>query len=293
MNLVKALAPTGIGITVLDNLSAGRAEDLEGFSVALKVGDIRDFEVVKAAMNGMEVVIHLAAQTGVVQSVAQPEMDMAVNVMGTLNLLRAAQQSQVNRFILASTGGAIVGEVEPPVHEEMVPHPISPYGAGKLAAEGYCYAFWGSYGLKTIPLRFSNVYGPCSYHKGSVIAKLFRQIKAKEEITIYGDGEQTRDFVYVEDICRAIVAATRAEFPFGQPIQLGTGRETSINHLVEMMKEVVGPGQFAKVNYAPPQSGEIRRNFVSIQRAREYLKFSPETDLMNGLKQTWKWFNRD
>ena len=140
----------------------------------------------------------------------------------------------------------------PPVHEDMAPHPISPYGAGKLAGEGYCSAFWGSYGLKTISLRFSNVYGPFSYHKASVIAKFFRQVQLGEPLTVFGDGEQTRDFLYVGDLCQAIIRALEAPLPFGQAIQLGSGRETSINQLVGLLRQVVGETIFPPVRYAPP-----------------------------------------
>jgi UDP-glucose 4-epimerase len=212
--------------------------------VELVVGDIRDRQVVDRVMAGVQVVIALAAHTGVVQSVENPAEDMSINVEGTLNLLEAARRHRVDRFIFASTGGAIVGEADPPVHEEMPPRPLSPYGAGKLAGEGYCSAFWGSYGLKTVPLRFSNIYGPFSYHKGSVIAKFFRQIQTRQELTIYGDGEQTRDFLFVEDLCQAIIAAMTAELPLGQPIQLGTGQETTVNALVHLMRRVVGEPQF-------------------------------------------------
>lgn len=292
VNLVRALTAKGERIRVLDDLSAGRAQDLEGLPVELIVGDIRDSKTVRAAMAEVKVVVHLAAQTGVVDSVAHPEENLMVNVLGTLNLLQAAVEAGVDRFIFASTGGAIMGEVELPVHEEMVPRPLSPYGASKLAGEGYCSAFWGSYGLETISLRFSNGYGSYSYHKGSVIAKFFRQIQAGDELTIYGDGEQTRDFVYVGDLCQGIIAAMESELPYGGAIQLGSASETSINELVKLMRQVVGDERFPPVRYAPPRAGEVRRNFVSIARATRLLNFSPKTDLLSGLRQTWEWFQR-
>jgi UDP-glucose 4-epimerase len=289
-NLIRALSWRGIKIRVLDNLSSGRAQDLENLPVELVVGDIRDRQVVDRVMAGVQVVIALAAHTGVVQSVENPAEDMSINVEGTLNLLEAARRHRVDRFIFASTGGAIVGEADPPVHEEMPPRPLSPYGAGKLAGEGYCSAFWGSYGLKTVPLRFSNIYGPFSYHKGSVIAKLFRQIQARQELTIYGDGEQTRDFLFVEDLCQAIIAAMTAELPLGQPIQLGTGQETTVNALVHLMRRVVGEKQFPPVRHAPARPGEVQRSVMNISRAEKFLHFAPTTDLQTGLQKTWQWF---
>jgi len=292
-NFIRALPRQDKKIRVLDDLSSGRAQDLDNLPVELMVGDMRDPGVVDQAMAGVEIVVCLAAHTGVVQSVEDPATDMSVNVAGTLNLLEAAVRHRVERFLFASTGGAIVGEAEPPVHEEMPPRPLSPYGASKLAGEGYCSAFWGSYGLKTVPLRFSNIYGPFSYHKGSVIAKFCRQIQAAQEVTIYGDGEQTRDFLFVEDLCRAILRAVRAELPFGQPIQLGTGQETSINALVQLLRQVVGERNFPPVKYAPARPGEVPRNFVNISKARKYLDFAPTTDLLTGLGKTWEWFRQN
>jgi UDP-glucose 4-epimerase len=280
-------------IRVLDSLVSGRAEDLDNLPLELVVGDIRDRQLVDRVMAGVQTVIALAAHTGVVQSVENPAEDMSINVAGTVNLLEAAVRHRVNRFIFASTGGAIVGEAVPPVHEEMPPRPLSPYGAGKLAGEGYCSAFWGSYGLKTVPLRFSNIYGPFSYHKGSVIAKFFRQVLAGQELTIFGDGGQTRDFLFVEDLCQAISAAMTAEVPYGEPIQLGTGQETSINDLVRLVRRVVGEKQFPPVRYAQARAGEVQRNFMNIAKARKNLHFTPTTDLLKGLQKTWQWFQEN
>ncbi|MCX5892778.1 MAG: NAD-dependent epimerase/dehydratase family protein, partial [Deltaproteobacteria bacterium] len=218
--------------------------------------------------------------------------NMSVNVGGTLNLLRAAVDHRVQRFLFASTGGAIVGEAVPPVHEEMLPRPVSPYGASKLAGEGYCSAFFGSYGLQTIALRFSNIYGLYSHLKGSVVAKFFRRAQAGKELTIFGDGSQTRDFLFVEDLAEAIVTAAHVEVPFGQAIQLGTGQETSVNELVALMRQFAGDN-FPPVKYAPARAGEVQRNFVSIARAKKYLDFNPPTELAVGLKQTWDWFQNE
>lgn len=228
VNLVLALMPTGAKLRVLDNLSAGQARDLRGLPVELQVGDICNPQDVDRAMREVNLVVHLAAHTGVRESLTDPETGMKINVGGTLQLLQSAVHYGIERFVFASTGGAIVGEALPPIHEEMPPRPLSPYGASKLAGEGYCSAFWGSYGLRTVVLRFSNIYGPFSYHKGSVVAKFFRQLRAGGRLTIYGDGGQTRDFLYVDDLCHAIATALHADLPFGEAIQLGSGRETSI-----------------------------------------------------------------
>jgi len=292
-NLIRCLLPSCGLVRVLDNLSSGRREDLDGLDVEFIQGDIRDVDIVDRAVTGMEKVVHLAADTEVIQSVEDPKRNLDVNVIGTFNLLRSSLKHGVERFVFASTGGAIVGDVVPPVTEEMVPHPISPYGASKLAGEGYCSAFWGAYGLKTISLRFSNVYGPFSYHKGSVIAKFFRQMRSGSPLTIYGNGEQTRDFVFAEDLSKAITGALEAPLPFGGSIQLGTGSEISINHLVGKLRSLVGSGKFPPVQFAPPRPGEVSRNFVSIARAKDCLGFSPVVDLETGLQRTWDWFSHD
>jgi len=292
-NLVRQLLKQEANIRVLDNLSAGRAADLEGLPVELVVGDIRDKPLVDEVVQGSDVVVHLAAHTSVIDSIQEPEVNLEINVQGTFNLLQASVRHGVERFIFASTGGAIIGDVAPPVHEDMAPHPVSPYGASKLAGDGYCSAFYGSYGLKTCSLRFSNIYGPFSYHKGSVVAKFFRQIQGKNDINIFGDGGQTRDFCFVGDLCRAILAAINTDkLPFGQAIQLGTGQATSVNQLVALMRQVVGDDNFPPVHYAPPRQGEVLQNFVSIAKAQIYLGYQPETDLLSGLQITWDWFQQ-
>ena len=200
----------------------------------------------------------------------------------------------------AAQAGPLVPPDDPRLETGYVKYPIEggemraysakPKGAGKLAGEGYCSAFWRSYGLRTVPLRFANVYGPYSYHKGSVVAKFFRQILAQDELTVFGDGRQTRDFLYVEDLCAAILKAVAVEVPFGQPIQLGSGQETSINHLLELLRATVRPRVFPPVQYVPARSGEVRRNYVSIARASKYLQFTLRTPLPENLRQTWEWF---
>lgn len=290
INLIRCLSAPDVSIRVMDNLSAGHRDDLADFGVEFIEADIRDAGAVDWAVKGVTNIIHLAADTSVVDSVQNPQGNLEINVIGTFNLLQAAAKHHVKRFVFASTGGAIVGDVSPPVHEEMAPNPISPYGASKLAAEGYCSAFWGAYGLPTICLRFANVYGPYSYHKGSVIAAFFRRIQAGEPLLVYGNGEQTRDFVFAGDICRGIAAAISKDVPFGKSIQLGSGRETSINHLIALMQQVVGADKLPPVSFAPPRPGEVMRNFVTITRAQQYLGFQPSTSLADGLRETWEWF---
>jgi len=288
VNLLSRLVAQSSRVRVLDNLSLGKREDIEPFRVELQVGDIRDAAAVAEACRGVDVVVHLAAHTRVVESVANPRLNFDVNVIGTMNVLEACRAAGVKKMIFASTGGAILGEQEPPVHEGMVPRPISAYGASKLAGEAYCSAFCGSYGLNTVALRFSNVYGPYSYHKGSAVAEFFKNLIRKEPIAIYGDGRQTRDFLYVEDLVDAILLADKADTP-GEYFQIASGRETSILTLLDTMKKIAPEAVF-DIHHEPARAGEISRNYANIEKARRMLGYDPKTRLEDGLRNTWKWF---
>ena len=289
----------GYQLRVLDNLSAGRQEYLErvyrrtGHRIELIHGDIRDRGIAAEAVRGMDAVVHLAAKTSVVDSLTDPEEVFQVNVMGTLNLLEACREHSVGRFVFASSNAA-VGEQEPPIDERKVPAPISPYGASKLAGEALCAAYFGSFGIKAIALRFSNVYGPFSEHKGSAVAEFIRCIKHGKPLVIYGDGKQTRDFVYAGDVCRAIELALgydpkdAADLVF----QIGSGKETSLLQLVEALQTVARENglEVPAVHHEPSRAGEIRRNFSNIDRARERLGYSPQVGVEEGLRKTWRSF---
>ncbi|RIK41240.1 MAG: epimerase, partial [Chloroflexi bacterium] len=186
-SLVPMLLGQGYRVRVLDDLSVGSAATLEGLDVELVVGDIRDRAAVDAAVAGMDGVVHLAAHTTVIDSIHDPLHDYAVNVGGTLNLLLACRDQGIGRFVFASSN-APIGENTPPIDESKPARPLSPYGASKLAGEGYCSAFHSSYGLGTVILRFANVYGPRSTHKGSVVAKFIKDALSSGRLTIYGDG---------------------------------------------------------------------------------------------------------
>jgi len=288
VNLIPRLIEQGARVRVLDNLTLGRREDVERLGVELQVGDIRDAGAVANACKGIDVVVHLAAHTRVVESLSDPELNFEINAAGTLIVLQACRAAGISKMIFASTGGAILGEQEPPVHEGMVPRPISPYGASKLAGEAYCSAYTGAYGMRTAALRFSNVYGPFSYHKGSVVAQFFRNLLRGEPIVIYGDGEQTRDFLYVADLVEAILLADKIE-PAGEVFQIASGRETSIRSLLDVMKAML-PERTFDVRFEPARPGEILRNYASIEKARRILGFDPKTQLTEGLRETWQWF---
>jgi len=288
VNLVSRLAGRGARVRILDNLSLGKREDVAPLGIDLRVGDIRDMAALKDACQGIHVVVHLAAHTRVVESISHPELNFEINAIGTMNVLRACRDAGVKKVIFASTGGAILGEQVPPVHEGMVPRPVSPYGASKLVGEAYCSAFCGSFGLNTVALRFSNVYGPFSYHKGSVVAQFFRNLMQEEPLVIYGDGQQTRDFLYVDDLVDAVLLADKSETP-GEVFQIASGRETSLTDLLAAMKKVLPAVKF-DVRYEPARAGEILRNYASIEKARQLLGYNPQTALDEGLRDTWSWF---
>ncbi len=242
---------------------------------------------------GMDSIVHLAAQTGVPGSLKDPRRDCEINVIGTLNMLEAARGEQERRgkqmrFVFASSN-APLGKQPPPATEVKAPLPISPYGASKLAGEGYCLAYHGSWGLGTVVLRFANLYGPFSSHKNSVVAKFFKDILEKGQITIDGDGRQTRDFIYVGDLCRAIMLTLKSEVA-GEVFQIATGMETSILELAALVQEVVG--RDVGIHHGPPRQGDIRKNYSGIRKARELLGWEPGTELEEGLEKTIKYFER-
>ena len=286
-NLVPMLAAAGHEVRVLDSEVLGSHTHLEHFAGAFIRGDIRDGEVIARAVAGCDAVVNLAADTRVIESIADPALNLDVNVNGSFRLLEAMRAHGVGRLINASTGGAIIGDAPPPVHEGMVPSPISPYGATKLAVEGLCSAWTGSYGLSALSLRFANVYGPRSHHKGSVVAAFFKAIQRGESLVVHGDGEQTRDFVYVADLCDGIVRGLASGHT--GVLQLGSGVPVSVNDLIARMRAVVAPRP-VPVDYRPARPGEIARTWCDITRSRAALGYDPLTSLDEGLEKTWKWF---
>lgn len=286
-NLVPRLAAAGWEVRVLDNESMGRREHLDDFTGQFIHGDIRDPAALDVALEGVDAVVHLAADTRVIESIADPAFNFDVNVVGSFRLLEAMRARGIRRLVNASTGGAIIGAATPPVHEAMVPNPIAPYGATKLAVEGLCSAWSGSYGFSTLSLRFANVYGPRSYHKGSVVAAFFRRIADGLPLIVHGDGEQVRDFVFVDDLCDGIMRGI--DYAQSGVLQLGSGVPVSVNALIEEMRLVVAPQPVA-VEYRPARVGEIERTWCDVSRARSELGFAPDTSLAVGLARTWAWF---
>lgn len=298
-------------VRVLDNLAVGTREDLEEVAdvepaaaralapdswhasgtVEFVEGDVLDEEVVPAATAGADVVVHLAAQSGVAPSVEDPRTDCRVNVLGTLNCLDASRQGSVSRFVFASSGAA-VGEVEPPLHEDLLARPVSPYGASKLAGETYCGCYHATWGLETVALRFSNVYGPGSAHKNSIVAKFFRRALQGKTLEIYGDGGQTRDFIYVGDLVDAVRRAATASDVGGERFQIATNRETSVIEITELILDALAEAglEDVDVQHTDPRTGDVRENYADISKARELLGWGPSMELEDGLRETLEWF---
>lgn len=286
-NLLRLLTQGGHYARILDDLSTGKREYISGLGLAPEIieGDVRSKADVLTAVDGMDGVVHLAAYTSVVDSLENPEAAWELNVTGTLNVLEACRRHACGRFVFASSNAA-VGEQSPPVDENKIPRPLSPYGASKLAGEALCSGYYHSYEMRTVALRFANVYGPFSTHKSSVVAKFMGRIREGKPLTVYGDGNQTRDFVHVDDICRAIVLGLMAEGGWGEVFQIAAGRETSVNDLVEILRQVSGAD--IEIVHEPDRKGEIRRNYSNIGKAREMLGFEPKTDLVEGLTALWR-----
>jgi UDP-glucose 4-epimerase len=299
----------GHAVRVVDNLAVGTREDLRavcefietspadagpmtsGSPVELVVSDILDEELALWAAEGADVIVHLAANTGVAPSVEDPRADCLANVIGTLNYLEAARKDGVRRFVFASSGAA-VGKVEPPIHEEIPSHPVSPYGASKLSGEAYCSAYFRTFGVETAALRFGNVYGPLSNHKNSVIAKFIRRAMRGEVLEIYGDGTQTRDFIYIEDLVRAVRLAATAEGAGGEVFQIATNAETSVQEMVEELLPVLAAAGMKDVEvcHAAPRLGDVQRNYSDTSKAAHELGWQAEIYLKEGLRRTVGWF---
>ena len=303
-NLVKYLSERRYKVRILDNLSTpspiwtpdpGSSSRLTlTQSTELLVGDIRDPKVIKKALEGMDAVVHLAACASVVESLKNPKENWDVNVNGTLNLLEACRHKGVGKFIFASSN-AVLGEQPPPVDESKIPHPLSPYGASKLAGEALCSVYYHSFGLSTISLRFANCYGPHAEHNPSVITRFIDWAREGEPLIVYGDGNQTRDFIHADDICQAIHLAlipsdSESNAQDRLLFQIASGVETSINELVDLISKMAADHQISVI-YEPRRKGEIERNYSDITKARKLLGFAPKITLKAGLealcKLTW------
>ena len=294
-HIVERLLEEGVEVTVVDNLLTGSLDNIahlqddENFHFVQ--GDLRDFNLVKALTEKVDAVSHQAALPSVTRSVKDPIQTNDVNVTGTLNLLRASVSSKVKRFIYASSS-SVYGETETlPKSEEMTPQPISPYAVSKLAAELYSRVFYEVYGLETVCLRYFNVYGPRQKYGpySGVITIFINQLLADQPPTIYGDGEQTRDFTNIQDVVEANMLALSTKKGIGEVFNIAAGRPTNVNRLAEMLLEIMGKTSLKPV-FAAPRPGDIKHSYASTRKAETILGYEPKIQLREGLTLLTEWF---
>jgi UDP-glucose 4-epimerase len=283
-HVVDALVGRGDEVVVLDNLSSGRRENVHD-GARLVTADVRDAGAVEAAFADAapEACFHLAAQADVRVSIARPTFDAEVNVIGTINVLEAARARDA-RVVFSSTGGAIYGECDGPAGEGSPRLPLAAYGASKLAGEEYLATWSRLYGAEHVALRYGNVYGPRQdpHGEAGVVAIFFGRIANGQELHVFGDGRQTRDYVFVADVVAATLAAASAHVGV---YNIGTGLETSVLDLADACKRASGVG--VEVVFDPPRLGELSRSVLDPSRAEQALAFRPTTSLDDGLAATW------
>ena len=289
-HITDLLVSQGYAVEVLDDLSSGFRENLPN-SVKLHAEDIQSSAAsVLMKQNRYDVLVHHAAQMDVRRSVQDPALDVSINVLGLINLMEAGRESGLKKVIFASTGGAIYGEPEAGPQCEMHPQqPLSPYGISKLTSEKLLHFYFSEYGIQYVALRYGNVYGPRqnSHGEAGVIAIFTERLLSGEPTTIHGDGLQTRDYVYVEDVARANLAALNFSGE-STAFNIGTGMETDVVTLHGKLQEVTGSEK--KAVHGPQKPGEQRRSVLDCNQAASQLSWKPETSLDAGLRETVNWF---
>ena len=288
-HLVERLVREGADVTVVDDLSTGRRENLRAVRESIRFirGNVGRLDVCRRAMQGVDYVLHHAALTSVPQSTRTPVLANQINAAGTLHILLAAQEVGVRRVVFAGSTAAYGDAAEQPTHEGLLPQPLSVYAASKLAGEGYCRAFWHTHGVPTVVLRYFNIFGPrqnLNSQYGAVIPLFITAALRGEAPTIYGDGEQTRDFTFVTNVVDANLLACHASDAAGGVFNIGCGAATSINDLWRRVATLVGVD--LEPVYDTARAGDVRHSYASITRAREQLRYRPAADLDEGLHRT-------
>ncbi len=287
-NLVRALLECGDEVRVLDNFSTGNRANLAGLDVEVVEGELRSYERVHNAVRGVEVVFHLGALGSVPRSVQDPLTSNAVNVEGTLNVLLAARDEGVRRVVFSSSSSVYGPRRELPVHEDLPPDPISPYGVAKLAAERYCVSFSRVYeSFESVVVRYFNVFGPrqSPFSQYAAVIPLFvTAIDSGEPITVYGDGEQRRDFTYVSNVVDATIKAAEASGASGRIFNVAASAPVTVNEVAAVIGTVLGKP--VEKMFAPPRVGDIRDSWADVSAAREVLGWEPSVGLEEGLRLT-------
>jgi UDP-glucose 4-epimerase len=288
-NLVQLLLKEGHQVTVLDNLASGYRLNLKPFpEVRLLIGDVRDTSIVEQAVKGAEVIFHLAASVGNTRSIEHPVIDAETNILGTLNVLEAARRHHVRKVVYSSSAG-IFGELKTlPINEDHGVEPDSPYGATKLCAEKLCLAYAKLYDLEAVCLRYFNVFGVNQRYDayGNAIPIFAHKLVFGQPITIFGDGEQTRDFINVRDVAQANLLAGVSQGVSGA-FNVGSGSQVTINELIKIMESVSGLS--TQTVHGNPRRGDVRDSMADISRIRAALGFEPQVALEEGLREYMDW----
>jgi len=296
-HIVERLIQVDQRVRVIDNLCTGKKENLEPFlsEIDFIEGDVRDLDLLRETMNGVDYVLHQAAIPSVPRSVKDPLTTNSANVDGTLNVLLAARDAGVKRVVYASSSSIYGDSPVLPKKETMAPDPRSPYAVSKLAGELYCQVFHRVYGLETVILRYFNVFGPRqdpnSQYSG-VVAKFITSLLDGEQVTIFGDGEQSRDFTYVENVVEANLIAVKADGISGSVFNIAYGDRLSVNELARLLAEIVGADPKLKPRYAAPRPGDVLHSQADISKAGTLLGYEVGVDVKSGLLETIRWYEK-
>lgn len=292
-HVVRYLLKNGFQVRVLDNFLTGHRKNLTeiGDKIELIEGDFRDEETSRIAVAGIDYIVHLGALPSVPRSVSNPVLSTDINVSGIVQLLQAAQQAQVKRLVFASSSSIYGDSPEFPRRETQVPQPLSPYAVSKLAGEFYLKCFYKLHGLETVSLRFFNVFGsrqdPNSQY-AAVIPRFIDAVLDNRRPIIYGDGEQTRDFTYIEDLVGGIFKACHADGAAGEVFNLACGRRISLNNLIEYLRELTNKDIIPE--YTEPRAGDVKDSLADVSKAEEILDFSPSVPMVDALAKTYTWY---
>jgi UDP-glucose 4-epimerase len=294
-HIADALVARGEEVVVLDDFSSGKPENLACVHEQVQVirGNICDLDVVRRACRGVDFVLHQAARTSVPRSVEDPLETNRINVDGTLNVLLAARDAKVKRVVFASSS-AVYGETPTlPKTESMPPVPISPYGVSKYVGELYAQVFGHAYGLENVCLRYFNVFGPrqdASSPYSGVLSKFCTSLLAGQTPAIFGDGQQSRDFTYVENVVQANLLACEADGVSGMVFNVGTGSRITLNEVLAVLGKIAG--ERTAPHHLPPRAGDILHSQADISLARKYLGYNPTISFEEGLRRTWEWYKQ-
>jgi nucleoside-diphosphate-sugar epimerase len=293
-HIASALSAGGARVRVLDDLSTGHRENIDeiGGDIDFIQGSVADENVLAKALDGAEVVFHEAAIPSVPRSVAEPTQTHIASVDGTFSLLLAARDKKVRRVVYAASSSAYGDQPTLPKVEQMAPDPLSPYAVAKLVGEYYCQVFTRVYGLETVSLRYFNVFGPRqdpgSQYSG-VVSRFISCLLGNERPVIYGDGEQSRDFTYIENVVAANLSAAESTGAIGKVINVANGARITLNELLAELKDLTGK-QDVTADYLEPRVGDVRHSLADITMARELLGYQSKVDLREGLKRTIDWW---